>query len=76
MENRIECLPDVMMGKPVIVGTRITVEFVLEALSAGETITQLLEEYPALEREDVLAALEFAAHSLRSEFVFPISQTA
>ena len=64
-----------MLGKPVIVGTRITVEFVLEALAAGESINQLLAEYPVLEREDVLASLQFAAHSLRSEFVFPLAQT-
>ncbi len=64
-----------MLGKPVIVGTRITVEFILEALASGEPIDQLVTEYPVLDRDDVLAALQFAAHSLRSEFVFPLAPT-
>ena len=56
--------PAVMMGKPVVAGTRITVELVLEKLAAGETIEQLLEAHPRLTRQAVLAALEFAAHFL------------
>lgn len=50
--------PDIMMGKPVIRGTRITVEMVLEEMSAGETMEDLLEAYPHLTREGILAALE------------------
>ena len=53
--------PAVMMGKPVVAGTRITVELILEKLSAGETIDQILEAHPRLTREDVLAAMDFAA---------------
>ncbi len=68
--------PNVMMGKPVIAGTRITVELVLEKLAAGETIEQLLEAHPRLMREDVLAALDFAARVLRTDLVYPISQKA
>ena len=53
--------PAVMMGKPVVVGTRITVEMILEKLGAGESIEQLLEAHPRLTRESILAALDFAA---------------
>ena len=50
-----------MMGKPVISGTRITVELILEKLAAGETIEQILDAHPRLTREAVFAALDFAA---------------
>ena len=62
--------PAVMMGKPVIAGTRITVELILEKLAAGETIEQLLEAHPRLTREAVQAALAFAAEALRADVVF------
>lgn len=52
--------PAVMMGKPVVVGTRITVELILEKLSAGETVAQILDAHPRLTREGVRAALLFA----------------
>ena len=57
----IQSDPAVMMGKPIVAGTRITVELILEKLSAGETIDQILEAHPRLTREGVLAALSFAA---------------
>lgn len=75
MDDRIECREDVMMGKPVIVGTRITVEFLLESLAAGESIGDIVAEYPVT-REDVHAALAYAARSLHSEFVFPVARPA
>jgi uncharacterized protein (DUF433 family) len=53
--------PAVMLGKPVVAGTRITVETILRKLGAGETIEQILDSHPRLTREAVLAALEFAA---------------
>jgi len=53
--------PNIMMGKPVIVGTRITVELILDKLAAGETIDDLIEAHPQLTREVIFAALEFAA---------------
>ena len=53
--------PAVMMGKPVVAGTRITVELILEKMSAGESIEQLLQAHPRLTKDGVLAALEFAA---------------
>ena len=67
---------DVMMGKPTIAGTRITVEFVLEKLSAGETIEQILDAHPRLSREAIHAALAYAADVLRSDMVYPIVERA
>ncbi len=55
----IESNPSIMMGKPVIAGTRIPVELILEKIAAGETIEQLLEEYPRLTEKGVRAALLF-----------------
>ena len=57
----IQSDPTIMMGKPMVAGTRITVELILEKLSAGETIDQILEAHPRLTREGILAALDFAA---------------
>lgn len=64
--------PRILMGKPVVAGTRISVELILEKLAAGETIEQLLEAHPRLSREDVHAALEFAAQALRADVVYPV----
>ncbi|MBM3132490.1 MAG: DUF433 domain-containing protein [Chloroflexi bacterium] len=64
--------PDVMMGKPVIAGTRITVELILEKLAKGESIEQILEAHPRLTREAVQAALAFAAEALRADVVYPV----
>lgn len=66
--------PAVMMGKPVIAGTRITVELILDKLAAGESIEQLLEAHPRLTREAVHAALAFAAEALRADVVYPLPQ--
>lgn len=65
--------PKVMMGKPVIAGTRVTVELILGKLGSGESIDQLLESHPRLTREAILAALRFAAQALRAEAVYPVS---
>jgi uncharacterized protein (DUF433 family) len=64
--NLIQTDPAVMMGKPVVAGTRITVEFILEKLAAGETAEQILEAHPRLTRESILAALAYAAETLRN----------
>ena len=68
--------PAVMLGKPVIKGTRITVELILEKLAAGETVEQILDAYPHLTREGIQAALSFAAEALRSDVVYPIDEAA
>jgi uncharacterized protein (DUF433 family) len=72
MKELIEANLAVMMGKPVIRGTRITVELILEKLAAGETIDQILEAHPRLTREAVLAAIEFGARALRADIVYPL----
>ncbi len=59
----------IMGGKPVINGTRITVYFILELLSNGWSIEQILAEYPHLTREDILAAIKYAARVLREEVI-------
>lgn len=61
--------PAVMMGKPVIAGTRITVEFILTSMAAGESIDQILDEHPHLTRDAIHAALAYAAELLRAESV-------
>jgi uncharacterized protein (DUF433 family) len=68
--------PSVMMGKPVIAGTRITVELILEKLAAGETVEQVLSAHPRLTEEAVRAALAFAADALRADVVYPLEVAA
>ncbi len=69
----VESKPDVMMGKPVISGTRITVELILEELASGESIEQIIEAHPRLTKLGVLAALEFAAQAIRADVVYPVA---
>jgi len=75
-KNLIISDPQVMLGKPVIAGTRITVELVLEKLAAGETVEQILEAHPKLTREEIQAALHFAAEALRSDVVYPVAESS
>lgn len=74
-EELIQSNPSIMMGKPVVAGTRITVELILEKLAAGETMEQILEAHPRLTREAIQAALAFAARALRADVVYPLQQT-
>ena len=69
MHDQIEVNPDVMLGKPVIRGTRIPVELILRKLSEGVTEADLLDAYPRLTREDIQAALAYAASSLAHETI-------
>ena len=66
--------PAVMMGKPVVAGTRITVELILEKMASGETIEQILDAHPRLTREGIFATLDYATRVLRSEIVYPITR--
>lgn len=66
--------PTIMMGKPIIAGTRITVELILEKLAAGESVEQILEAHPRLTKEAFQEALAFAARVLRSDVVYPITE--
>jgi len=67
MHPKIEVNPDIMFGKPVIKGTRITVEHILYKLGAGLTPEQILEDHPHLEIEDIHAAQKYAADHLADE---------
>lgn len=60
--------PDICNGQPVIQGTRITVQTILEFLGAGDSIEDVLEEYPALSREDVLECLRFSSELMKHRF--------
>jgi len=70
-ENYIISNPDIMMGKPIIAGTRITVELILEKLSAGESVEQIIQEHPQLNAHTIKAALAFAAQALKADIVYP-----
>ncbi len=70
--ERIVMDPNVLVGKPVIKGTRLAVEFIVELLARGWTEAQILDSYPGLTREDILACLEYASDILHSERVYPL----
>jgi len=65
--DRIEINPNIMFGKPVIKGTRLTVEPILRKLAGGMTAEEIITDHPHLKREDILAAQEFAADYLADE---------
>ena len=77
MENqlleRIALNPKVMTGKPVIRGTRLTVEYILNLLAHGATAADILQEYDGLVAEDIQACLLFAAHTLESTAFVPLA---
>ena len=70
--ERITLNPKVMTGKPVIRGTRLTVEYILNLLAHGATEAEILQEYEGLIREDIQACLLFAAQSLESTVFMPL----
>jgi len=65
----IESNPNVMLGKPIIKGTRITVELIIQKLSEGTSHSQLLEAYPSLTANDILAALAYASEAISNETI-------
>ena len=71
MTKFIASNPEIMMGKPVIAGTRITVESILEKLGTGESVESVVDSHPRLSHEAVLAAIAFAAQALRADVVYP-----
>lgn len=74
MSERITVSPDVCNGKPVVRGTRVTVQTVLEFLAAGDSVEDVLEEYPTLKREDVQACLDYASRVMANHFsVLPVT---
>ena len=70
--ERIVVDPKVLVGKPIIKGTRIAVEFVVDLLASDWTIEQVLQEYDHLSREDILACLAYASEMLKTERVYLI----
>lgn len=71
--KRVVVDPKVMLGKPVIRGTRITVEQILEKLAADVSIEEILDDYPRLKRADVLAAIEYARNAVATDETIPRS---
>ena len=65
--------PDVMLGKPVIKGTRITVELILEKVASGESIEQIQSEHPHITTAQIKAALEYVAAVYKSDTVYPVN---
>ena len=70
--QRIEVNPEVMVGKPVIRGTRIPIELIVRLLAQGLSVEEILEDYSHINRQDIRAALFYAASVLANEEVFPI----
>ena len=69
----IEVNPKIMLGKPVVKGTRLTVELILEELSAGKSHQDLLAAHPRLTETAIKAALAFAADAIKGEKIYPIA---
>ena len=69
-QDRITADPKIMFGKPVILGTRIPVELILEKLANGETTEQLLQAYPRIAADDIAACLFFAHHSVKNDILY------
>lgn len=70
--NRITVNPKILAGKPIIKGTRISIELILDLLANGWTTEQILENYPQLKREDITAVLKYATEILKEERVYPL----
>jgi uncharacterized protein (DUF433 family) len=71
--DRITLNPKVMVGKPIIKGTRLSVEYILNLLAHGSTVEEILEEYEGLTPEDIRACLLFATRSLEATTLMPLS---
>lgn len=72
LNERIVVDPEVMVGKPVIRGTRIPVELILEKLAYDLDVEEVLEDYPRLTRDDIRACLDYAHSLVTGEHVFPV----
>lgn len=70
--NRIELNPDIMTGKPVIRGTRITVDLILKLLSQGQSSDEIIEAYPYISKGDILECIKYATNLMENENVFPL----
>jgi len=68
--NYIESNPEILFGKPIVKNTRISVDMLLEKMSKGETIDDLLQAYPRIDKETIFAVLAFAAESIKNEKIY------
>jgi len=72
-KQHIESKPEVMYGKPVIKGTRVPVDLILDKMAAGETVEDLLRAYPRITKEDVYACLAYASDAVKNVLVYSIA---
>lgn len=72
MKDKIIADPKIMLGKPVIKGTRVTVEHILDLLKQGLTVKEILKDYPHLKKNDIEAAIDYASEALSKEKVYPL----
>lgn len=72
-EELIEINPEILTGKPVVKGTRLAVEFIINLLAEGWSVEDILTNYPGLSREAIRACLAYAGERLRAEKVFPLA---
>lgn len=72
MKQRITIHPNICNGKQIITNTRITVQTIMEFLRAGDSIEEILEEYPSLNREDIYACIQFVAKFMDNHYFFNI----
>jgi uncharacterized protein (DUF433 family) len=70
--DRIVVDPEILVGKPVVKGTRLAVEFIIELLAGGWSHEEILKNHPGLVADDILACLSYAGARLRSEKVYPL----
>lgn len=73
LKDRIVVDPGILLGKPIVKGTRLAVEFVINLLAQGWTEEEILRNYPRLTREDIRACLEYASALLKAERVYPLT---
>ena len=71
MAERIDIHPDICNGRPIIAGTRIPVQTIMEFLGAGDSIDEVLEAYPSLKKGDIYACLQFAAKLMANHYQIP-----
>ena len=72
--TQIVCDPAILMGKPVVKGTRLSVELILEKLSNGESMDDILEAHPRLTKEGIYSALGYASRVLKTDIVEPLPE--
>ncbi|MDW8326958.1 MAG: DUF433 domain-containing protein [Anaerolineales bacterium] len=72
IQNRIVIDPQILVGKPVVRGTRLAVEFIIDLLAQGWSEAEVLRNYPGLTHEDILACLAYAGQRLKAERVYPL----